>query len=99
MLRHRGHRPESTTLTAGERRRFRQVQRGLRAGDPQWFALHCPQRTRQLRLARYALAGLSFTLLVGGAMTGLMPVVLCGVVLAVAATTSHVSTRSRRLRP
>jgi hypothetical protein len=92
----RPRRPEATMLTAGERRGFRQVERGLRATDPCWYALHCPRRHRRGRLARCAAAVLSLALVVLGALTGAMPVVLCGTVLAFAAVTSHVSTRLGR---
>jgi hypothetical protein len=99
MLRNRftrARRPETTALTAQERRGFRQVERGLRATDPHWYALHCPRRHRHARLARCAAAVSSSVLVVLGALTGVMPVVLCGIVLAFAAVTSHVSTRIGR---
>ncbi len=99
MLRHRFtrvRRPETTALTAGERRRFRQLERGLRASDPRWYALHCPRRRRHGHLARCAAAVSSLALVVLGALTGVMPVVLCGIVLAFATITSHVSTRLGR---
>jgi predicted alpha/beta hydrolase len=100
MIRHRFtrvHRPEETPLTAEERRHFRQVRRGLRATDPSWYAFHCPRSHRRRRLARHAAAMLSLALVLLGALTGVMPVVLCGVVVALAVTTSHIS--ARRIRP
>jgi hypothetical protein len=80
-----------TALCAKERRRFRQVERGLRTNDPHWYALHCPRRHRHGHLTRCAVAVSSLALVVLGALTGVMPVVLCGIVLAFTAITSHVS--------
>jgi hypothetical protein len=87
--------PEQIRLTARERRRFRQVRRGLRATDPHWFAAHCPHDDRRARAVRYSVAVLSFAFVVTGALTGVMPLVLGGVVLAVGAATGCVSSRTR----
>jgi hypothetical protein len=89
------HGPEETALTPGERRRFRQLERGLRATDPNWFALHGSCRRGYGGPARCSAAVLSLTLIVVGALTGLMLVVFGGVVLASGAITSHVSSRAR----
>jgi hypothetical protein len=91
-------RPERVALTARERRRFRQLRRGLRATDPVWFATHCPRSGHRVRVARYSVAVLSFALVVAGALTGVMPLVLGGVVVAVGVATGHVSSRVRRDR-
>ena len=87
---------EGTTLTAGERRRFRRLQRGLRVADPRWYAQHCPRQHRRRRLTLWAAGMLSLLLVILGGVTGTMPVVLCGVVMAFAAVTGHVSGRLTR---
>ncbi len=98
MARHRSdrvHEHEPTTLTAGERREFRRVQRGLRATDPHWFASRCPRGARTGRVVRGVLVALAVALLVVGAMTGIMLFVLGGVLLAVGVLTGHVSAAGR----
>jgi hypothetical protein len=90
----RVHLPEATALTAAERRRFRQVERGLRLTDPDWFAAHCPHRHRHAVLARASAAAVAFAMVVLGALTGVLPVVLCGIVIAFAAAASHVGARA-----
>lgn len=97
MTRHRtnpGHQHEVAALTAEERRAFRQARRGLQATDPDWYAARCPREARHARMIRCACSALSFALLVAGALTGVMPVVLGGIVLAVGVLTSHVSAHS-----
>ncbi|MFL6118724.1 DUF3040 domain-containing protein [Actinophytocola sp.] len=99
MLRDRSprvRRPDGPPLTPAERRCFRRVERGLWATDPRWYALHCPLRHRRRRRARCAAAVLSLVLVLLGALTGVMPIVLCGVVMAFAAVTGHISARTRR---
>jgi hypothetical protein len=89
------HGPEETALTPDERRRLRQLERGLRATDPDWVASHDSCRRRYGGPVRCSAAALSLALVVVGALTGLMLVVFCGIVLASGAITSHVSSRAR----
>jgi hypothetical protein len=70
------------------------VARGLRVGDPDWFAHHHPHRRRYGRIGRRAAAVLALALVLLGAMTGVMPVVFCGVLLVSGSLTAHVSSRS-----
>jgi hypothetical protein len=83
------------TLTADERRRFREMARGLRITDPDWYALHGPCRHRYGGLVRCSAAALSLAMVVVGAVTGLMLVVFGGIVLASGVLTSYVSSRPR----
>ena len=96
---YRVHQHEPATLTAGERREFRRVQRGLAAGDPRWFASRCPRRARQARVIRCVVAALAFALLAAGATTGIMLFVLGGVLVAVGVLTRHVSAAGGRRGP
>jgi hypothetical protein len=91
-------RPEATALTADERRGFRQVERGLRATDPRWYATYCPRGHRRRSRAQRAAAVLSLALMVLGMLTAVMPALLCGVILLSATVTSQVSARAGRRR-
>jgi hypothetical protein len=97
MFWYRVHEREEAALTPDERRRFRRLEHGLRVTDPDWLTRHGSCRRRYGGPVRSAVATLSLALLVVGALTGLMLVVFCGVVLASGALTSHVSSRSRAL--
>jgi hypothetical protein len=94
----RVHGPEESALTPDECRRLRQLERGLRVTDPDWFARHGSCRRRYGAPVRCCAATLSVALVVVGAVTGLMLVVFCGVVLASGAITSQVSSRAHRQR-
>jgi hypothetical protein len=97
MTRSRSHhvpRLEQVPLTVRERRRFRQLRRGICATDPRWFAVHCPRGHHRARVVRYSTAVLSFALVVAGALTGAVPLVLVGVVLTMVVATGWVGSRA-----
>jgi hypothetical protein len=79
--------------TRQERRRFRQVVHGLYVTDPGWAARHDPRRHRLAELVRLVSALLAVALVAGGAATGTMPLVGCGILLGIGTTTSIVSSR------
>ncbi len=81
-------------LSPGERRRFRDIERGMRITDPSWLTNHYPRRRRKADLARLAAAMIAAALTSGGVVASAMPIVGCGILLAMGATTSFVSSRS-----
>lgn len=81
-------------LSPGERRLFRDIERGIRVTDPSWVAGHYPRRRRNADLTRLAVAMLAAALTAGGVVASAMPVAGCGILLGMGAATSFVSSRS-----
>jgi Protein of unknown function (DUF3040) len=81
-------------LSQDESRQFRRLERGLRATDPAWLERHQPWHRRYADLARLVAVVLASALLWTGATTGVMPFVFCGVLVATAAATSFISSRT-----
>jgi hypothetical protein len=84
-------------LTRLDRRRLRQLERGLRATDPEWARRFTPRwRVRSTALTRYAVDAAAVTFVILGAMLASLPVVFVGILLASSGITSHVSSRRTR---
>ena len=90
-------------MSRRERRQLRRIERAIYATDPHWARLIAGGRPsayeRKRRVLNVWLDILAVTLLILGALTGLVLVILPGVLLAVMATALHVSRRRRATRP
>lgn len=79
-------------LTRPDRRRLRQVARGLRVTDPDWARRHDPPwRVRAAQLARLGADLAAFVLVLTGALEFSLPLLFAGIVLATGGITAHVS--------
>jgi hypothetical protein len=89
-------------LSRQERQRLRQIERAIYATDPHWARLISGGRPsayeRKRRKLNHWLDILAGVLLLLGALTGLLLVILPGITVAILATSLHISRRRRATR-
>lgn len=90
-------------MTRQERRQLRQIERAIYASDPRWARLISGGRPsayeRKRRVLNLWLDILASVLLLAGTLTGLLMLVLPGIVVMFLAAALHISRRRRATRP